>query len=576
MISVQQLGFRYAGRIRPALRDVSFSLRRGESLLVLGPSGCGKSTLALCLNGAIPHFVEGDLSGDVRLDGRSTREASMAELAQRVGLVFQDPESQFCMLKVDDEIAFGLENLAVPRDEMRPRIRESLGRVGLADREHERIEQLSGGQKQRLALACVLAQRPEVIVFDEPTAQLDPLAAQDVIAMLGELKSRGEHTLIVIEHRLDELMHLVDKVLVLGSEGDVLAFGSARSMMRDHCEWLMRAGVWVPQVSELASQIEGRGMRLDRFPMTVSEAAEALRPYVIVEPVGPDGARDPRAGQTAIQTRGLTYSYPSTGRRALDNVSIDVRRNELTAIVGANGAGKSTLARHLVGTVKPARGTVWLDGQDASQIPARQLTRLIGYVFQYPEHQFIGKTLLEDVSFGVRRAGATRADAEDRASAMLARFGLDRLAPASPFTLSHGEQRRLSVASMLVLGQQMLILDEPTFGQDRRNYEQLLDELIRLADEGIAVVAISHDMRMVAERAVRVLVLADGRVVFDGTPTALFSNSNAALIESAHLVPPPLWRLSQALGLPQPLVRVDQFVDVLTTGSRASEVASIP
>ena len=564
MIEVQNLGFRYAGRLRSALRDVSFSLERGESLLVLGPSGCGKSTLALCLNGAIPHFVEGDLSGTVRIDGRSTREASMAELAQRVGLVFQDPESQFCMLKVDQEVAFGLENLAVPRDEMRPRILESLNRVGLADREHQPIEQLSGGQKQRLALACVLAQRPEVIVFDEPTAQLDPSGAQDVILMFGDLRSRGDHTLIVIEHRLDELMHLIDRVLVLGSEGQVVAFGTARDVMRAQVEWLSRAGVWVPQVSELAGQLENRGLRLDPFPMTVTEAAEVLRPYALASGGPRLDATAQRAERTVIQTRELSYAYSSNEQRVLDSVSIEIGAGELTAIVGANGAGKSTLARHLTGILKPAPATVFLDGQDASEIPTRRLTKSVGYVFQYPEHQFIGKTLLEDVSFGIRRAGASRDDAEQRALAMLERFGLEHLAPASPFTLSHGEQRRLSVASMLVLGQRLLILDEPTFGQDRRNYEQLLDMLMRLADEGIAVVAISHDMRLVAERASHALVLANGQVGFDGTPQDLFSRANAELIERAGLVPPPLLRLSQALGLPQPLVRVEQFVDALT------------
>ena len=572
MIELQDLGFRYAGRLRPALRDVTFNLKRGESLLVLGPSGCGKSTLALCLNGAIPHFIEGDLTGEVRIGGRSTREASMAELAQRVGLVFQDPESQFCMLKVDQEVAFGLENLSVPCDEMHSRIVDSLRRVGLADREHERIEQLSGGQKQRLALACVLAQRPEVIVFDEPTAQLDPSAAQEVVAMLGELRSQGDHTLIIVEHRLDELMQLVDKVLVLNSDGQVIAFGTAREVMRDQVEWLIRAGVWVPQVSELASQLAKRGLHLDPFPMTVAEAAAALRPHAIAR----HSAQivDSQSPQpTAIQTRELIYSYPLREARVLDGVTMDIRAGELTAIVGANGAGKSTLARHLVGILKPSPRTVWLNGRDAAEIPVRQLTALIGYVFQYPEHQFIGKTLLEDVGFGVRRAGASRADAEDRARAMLARFGLEQLAPASPFTLSHGEQRRLSVASMLVLGQRVLILDEPTFGQDRRNYEQLLDELSRLAEEGITVVAISHDMRLVAERVSHVLVMAEGQLVYDGAPRHLFSTANAHLLDRACLVPPPLWRLSQALGLASPLVRVDEFVGSLV--SREGEVVPI-
>ena len=566
MIEVEGLGFRYAGRIRPALRNVTFRLERGESLLVLGPSGCGKSTLALCMNGAIPHFVDGDLSGSVRIDNALTSSASMAELAQRVGLVFQDPESQFCMLKVDEEIAFGLENLAVPREQMRPRIAEALASVGLADREHDHIEHLSGGQKQRLALACVLAQRPEVLIFDEPTAQLDPAAAADVVDLLGELRARGQHTLIVIEHRLDELMHLVDKVLVLSSEGEAVAFGPARDVMSDRCEWLIEAGVWVPQVSEVAVQLRRRAVVLDPFPMTVMEAAEALRPHLSSASAPTTVSAGSNLEQTFVYTRNLSYVYPSSTRRVLDGVSIELHVGELTAIAGANGAGKSTLARHLVGILAPPPGTVWVDGRDASRLSQDELTKLVGYVFQYPEHQFIGRTLLDDVAFGLRRTGAPRLEADKRANAMLARFGLERLAPASPYTLSHGEQRRLSVASMLVLGQRALLLDEPTFGQDRRNHEQLLDELQRLAREGRAVVAITHDMRLVAERADRVLVLADGQLIFEGSPDSLFADR--ALVRRARLVPPPLWRLGQMLGLVEPVVRIAQLLDLVTSSAR--------
>lgn len=567
MIDVEGLGFRYAGRIRPALRDVTFHLERGESLLVLGPSGCGKSTLALGLNGAIPHFVDGDLTGSARVAGASTRVTSMAELAQRVGLVFQDPESQFCMLKVDEEVAFGLENLAVPRDQMRPRILQALASVGLAEREHDRIEELSGGQKQRLALACVLAQRAEVLIFDEPTAQLDPAGAADVIDLIAGLRVRGEHTLIIIEHRLDELMHLVDKVLVLSSDGDVVAFGPARAVLSEWCEWLTNMGVWVPQVSELAIRLRSCGVHLNPFPMTVREAAASLEPYARPLQGQSSSVRAPTSSHASlIQTRALSYLFPQSRRLAVDSVSIEIRQGELTAVAGANGAGKSTLARHLVGILRPPLGSVWIDGQDAFDLPTDQLTRLVGYVFQYPEHQFVGTTLLDDVAFGLRRAAVDRAEAERGAKAMLSRFGLESLAPASPFTLSHGEQRRLSVASMLVLGQRVLLLDEPTFGQDRRNYDQLLAELERLAREDKAIVAITHDMRLVAEHADRVLAMADGQVIFDGRPADLFADQR--LLTLARLVPPPLWRLSQALGLVEPLLLTTQFVDAITAAVR--------
>ncbi|MDP8923468.1 MAG: energy-coupling factor transporter ATPase [Chloroflexota bacterium] len=650
VIDVVRLGFKYVGRRRPTLRDVSFTVRRGESLLVLGPSGCGKSTLALGLNGAIPHAVGGDLSGSVRVDGVDTGAATMGDLARRVGIVFQDPEAQFCMLTVEDEVAFGLENLAVPRAEMDARIDEALAAVGLGHHRRDRIARLSGGQKQRLALACVLAMRPEVIVCDEPTAQLDPAGAADVIALLGKLRRSGDHSLVIVEHRLDEVMHLVDRVLVLSADGELVADGPPREVLRAHAAWLAEAGVWVPQVSELALGLERRGFVVRPFPLTVAEAAAALGPVADrlvgerpgatmvgaaaladgphrngalaadaptpVAGVWPEGDRlsdsvdtppgapvplvafRPVAGHTRapvpngtapalatngappasepdeyasaplVDVRGLTYRYPRAETPALRDVSFSLRAGELVAVVGGNGAGKSTLARLLAGILRPPREAVRLRCRDVAAIPPADLARDVGYVFQYPEHQFVGATVLDDVAYGPRRLGMPEAAAQARARSLLADFGLSHLEAAHPFTLSHGEQRRLSVASMLVLGQSILLLDEPTFGQDKRNATMLLDQLEALAARGRTLVVVSHDMRMVAERARRVLVLADGALIFDGPPAGLFAD--AALLQRARLTPPPLWDLSRRLGLPAPLVRAD---DVLPFTSNADPFA---
>jgi len=566
-IEVDGLTFKYVGRRQPTLRDLSLRIRAGESVLVLGPSGCGKSTLALCLNGAVPHAISGDLHGTVRVDGLDTRRASMADLAQRVGIVFQDPEAQFCMLTVEDEVAFGLENLAVPRAEMDRRIDEALGVVGLADRRRERIERLSGGQKQRLALACVLVQKPAILVLDEPTAQLDPAGTAEVLALLGRLRAERRHTLAIVEHKLDEVMPLVDRALVFSAEGVLMADGPPRAVIREHGDWLAEAGVWVPQVSELARSLERAGVALDPFPITVTEAAEALRPHVeLLEsptpqpppPCAGEGEQDRHpgpvpegAGAALLRVRGLAYQYPRAARPVLRDVSFSLGAGELVAVVGANGAGKSTLARLVAGIVRPPRGAILVDGRDVALVPPPELAREVGYVFQYPEHQFVGRTVLDDVAYGPRRAGLPEAEAVGLAEAILDDFGLRRLGPAHPFTLSHGEQRRLSVASMLVMGQRLLLLDEPTFGQDQRNAAMLLDKLEALAAEGRTLVAVSHDMRLVAERAQRVLVLVDGALAFDGPPARLFAD--AALLDRARLVPPPLWELSQRLGLHWPL-----------------------
>ena len=617
MIEIDDLTFKYVGRKRPTLRDVSLRIGQGESVLVLGPSGCGKSTLALCLNGAIPHAVAGDLRGSVRIGGQDTRRASTGELAQRAGIVFQDPEAQFCMLTIEDEVAFGLENLGVPRAEMSGRIDAALTVVGLAGRRRERIERLSGGQKQRLALACVLVQEPEVIVLDEPTAQLDPVGAADVMALLGELRAGGRHTLVIVEHRLDDVISLVDRVLVMSAEGQIVADGPPREVIRGHGQWLQDAGVWTPQVSEVALALERQGTPVQPFPLTLDDAEQAFRPLVgssgphpeeappptpprrgregskwPISPspspwgypggwgVGPArgwGVGNPGNGhavhgsdsQPVARVRGLTFQYPRALAPVLRDVSLTLMPGELVAIVGANGAGKSTLARLLAGIPRPPRGAVEIHGQDAATIPAARLSRDVGYVFQYPEHQFVGQTVLDDVAYGPRRAGLPEAEVLERARAIIGDFGLQHLEPAHPYTLSHGEQRRLSVASMLVLGQSLLLLDEPTFGQDQRNATMLLDKLEVLTEQGRTIVAVSHDMRLVAEHAQRVIVMAGGSVLFDGPPTDLFRDQ--ALLARAALRPPPLWELSRRLGLAAPLVTVH---DLLTDTGPALAAAS--
>jgi len=469
----------------------------------------------------------------------------------------------------------------VPRVEMGRKIDDALALVGLGHRRTERIERLSGGQKQRLALACVLAQEPDILVLDEPTAQLDPAGAADLLALLADIRAARGHTLVIVEHRLDEVMPLVDRAVVFSARGELVADGSPRTVIHEHGAWLAEAGVWTPHVSELARSLEGAGLTLEPFPITVAEAAVALRPHTALleqlagRSVSPSpscgrGGGGVRGGDTPpaskrvrgsgpaaprIDVRGLTFQYPRAARPVLSDVSVALRAGELTALVGANGTGKSTLARLMAGIVRPPAGTVWLDEQDAATIAPGALARDVGYVFQYPEHQFVGQTVLNDVAYGPRRAGVPEAEAVARANAMLDDFGLLWLALAHPFTLSHGEQRRLSVASMLMLGQRVLLLDEPTFGQDQRNATMLLDKLQALAAEGRIIVAVSHDMRLVAERADRVLVLVDGALAFDGPPAALFAD--AELLKRAHLLPPPLWELSQRLGLRAPLLHTD-------------------
>ncbi len=565
MIHVEDLTVRYPGRKEPALSRVNLTLRDDETVLLLGPSGCGKSTLALALSGLIPNSLDVQFSGRVLIDGVDTREADIATLSRRVGVVFQDPDAQFVMLDVESEMAFALENLRMPPAEIDRRIDDALSAANMTDRRYDKVWQLSGGQKQRVALAALLAMHPQVIVFDEPTANLDPAGARDVFAQIAALKRAGQHTLVIIEHRLDAIMHLVDRVVVMGEQGRIVADGAPQHVFDDCFGELRRLGVWMPQVSALAHRLGARPA-----PITLDEAHESWRARVS-QFAFEQTTRAPTPGKTpgrapgktpgkapgkapgkicstqespAVHVHQLTYRYPS--RVALERVDLSVPRHDFLAIVGANGAGKTTLAGCMAGVLTPPVGTVFINGADVATLSPQALARQVGFVFQNPEHQFVTDTVADELRFSLRRSDLPRAEIERRVEAMLARFRLDRYAGVNPFTLSHGEKRRLSVATMLMRDQEILILDEPTFGQDQHTAGELMAMLRALHAEGRTIVIITHDMALAAEHACHVAVMGEGRMLDCGPTRDVFARADT--LAQARLDLPPLARLAQRLG----------------------------
>ena len=550
MITVEGLGFRYRSRKLPALKEISFELADHESLLILGPSGSGKSTLALCLNGAIPNLIDGEFTGRAQVSGLDTRYAPMGRLTSQVGLVFQEPETQFCMLKVRDEVAFGLENLAVPRTEMDARIDLALDKVGLGDCRQRKVHELSGGQQQRLALACILAMEPGVLVFDEPTSNLDPAGSREVFDTIRRLHSTGQYTIVLVEHRLDEAMDMVDKVLLIDRTGGQIAFGPPSEVFRRCGDWMAEQGVWLPQVTELARRIEAANIyRFADLPLTVDEAATALGP--IVMPKGPSANAGQRLRSSksivtrpAVSVSDLSYRYPN-GVSALSHLNLEVDTREFFALVGPNGCGKTTLARHVVG-VLPTGDKLSLFGTRTTDLPTGEINRTIGHVFQNPEHQFLASTVYDELALGLRLRKRPEVEVRPPVEMMLEEFGLLGLARAHPFTLSHGEKRRLSVATELILGQQILILDEPTFGQDRRNSDLLMGKLAELNKAGRTIIVISHDLRMIVQYSGRVGAMANGQIIFQGSSDDLLADKDT--MDRCSLSPPPLVALARRLS----------------------------
>jgi energy-coupling factor transport system ATP-binding protein len=454
LIRLHGFGWRHGGRKTWALRGLDLTVERGERVLLLGPSGAGKSTLLAALAGLLPEN-SGEREGTIDVDGRT-------------GVVFQDPQSQLVMSRVGDDVAFGLENIGTPAADIWPRVDEVLQRVGFRYEKTRKVEALSGGEQQRLALAGALATRPDVLLLDEPTANLDPAGAELVRASLHQ--AIGDTTMVLVEHRVSEALPLVDRVVVLEPGAGVLADGSPAEVFAAHGAALAAAGVWVPGFADT--------------PPRKSQAP----------------------GEELLIGSGLGLRYPGASAPALLGTDIAVRAAETLAVVGPNGAGKSSLALLLGGLLAPTSGTLAatraLAGTDTSKPPHRwratTLAHRIGSVFQNPEHQFVTNRVIDELTVLASRS---------RAEELLSRLRLEKLAAANPYTLSGGEQRRLSVATALAAAPRVLVLDEPTFGQDLRTWRELVGLIADVRDSGHGCVIVTHDEPFVTACADRMVTL---------------------------------------------------------------------
>jgi energy-coupling factor transport system ATP-binding protein len=465
-IEARGWGWRHAGRQAWAVRGLDLRIEPGERVLLLGASGAGKSTLLAALAGLLDASGGGESEGELRVDGRIPYDARDA-----IGSVFQDPETQLVMARAGDDIAFGLENHCVPTAAIWPRVHRALAQVHFPYPEDRSTAALSGGEKQRLAIAGALALRPSLLLLDEPTANLDPVGAQLVRETLAELRAM---TLVLVEHRVAEALPLVDRVVVIEAGGAVVADGAPKDVFARYGARLAELGVWVPGAP----------------------------------PAAP--ARRTTFGAEVARADDVAFRYPGADVWALDGVDVSLRSGEALALTGPNGSGKSTLALLIAGLLRPARGRVELEGTEPWSLPARRLVTRVGTVFQDPEHQFVSRRVDEELMVGPLRAGRDAGDARQIARELLERLRLSHLAAANPFTLSGGEQRRLSVATALATAPPLLVLDEPTFGQDRRTYAELVALLAAHCDGGGTAVLATHDEDLVTSLADRTLRLAGG------------------------------------------------------------------
>ena len=546
--AVEDVSFTYAGGDREALREVRFEVRPGEMVGIMGASGAGKSTLAKCLNRIVPRFEDGSFRGIVRIGGRALEGERVCDVASMVGMVFQDFEAQLFSTGVAHEVAFAMEQIGMPRDEIAARIAPALAAVGLAGFDDRDPTSLSGGEKQRLAIASVLALRPGVVVLDEPTSDLDPEGKAEVFALIHRMRGQGV-SLVVIEHEAEELRHC-DRIVLL-REGEIIAHGPPAEIMVQ-LERLEDCGVHPPDVNRV---IDALGMRAHAG--SVDEAEKTIRAHfprtaatiattpVSAEPASPEPRTNDERAQPFLRVKNLSFAYPY-GPRVLDDVTLEIAAGEFLAIIGQNGSGKTTLAKHLVGLLAPTAGRIVIGGRDRATLNPAETAHEVGYVFQNPDHQIFAATVADEVAFGPRNFGLDDAEIARRSEEVLRAVNLSGERDRDPFLLSKGERQRLAVASVLALRPRMLILDEPTTGLDYREQRRMMALVGDLNRTGIAIVMITHTPWLVAEYARRVVLMRKGRVMFDGGVREFFERDE--LLANSSFRPPEATILGRRFG----------------------------
>jgi energy-coupling factor transport system ATP-binding protein len=543
LVDVRNVTYTHWNHQAPTLRDLSFQIRRGTLNVLVGPSGSGKTTVCDLFNGKIPHLLGGDFNGDVFIDGTNTRDVEVKDLASKVGQVFQDPESMFAALYVEDEIAFGPENLRVDPEKIKVITQDLLELTGLEPYRHNLVWALSGGQIQKLGVAAVLAMQPDLIILDEPTSNLDPAATHYMHQLFLSLRDAGK-TVLLVTRELDDFLAKVDQLLVL-EEGQVRACGRPCDVLIEHGSYMTDTlGVWLPETVEIGLTLSEPCTTQQGVPITVNETFDLLAQQNLLHAglMGEEQLIPSWNNQLPlIHIENLSYGYKE-GTLALQGVSLDIRAGEMLAIVGRNGAGKSTLAKLLVGLLKPQKGEITLFGKSARQWKIQDLAAYISLVFQNPEHQFLTDTVSEEIEYSLLSRGVNKEDeVKNSCQNMLTLLGLTDYSAQHPFSLSAGMKRRLGVATMLVGDPQVLLVDEPTYGQDKGMTTTLMSIMNDIRARGIAVVMITHDMRLVQEYAGRVVVMNEGLVLYDGPPAGLFECE--PILTAANLRPTLLHQL---------------------------------
>ncbi|MBQ6509216.1 MAG: ABC transporter ATP-binding protein [Flexilinea sp.] len=555
-IEFKDFTFQYREQAEPTLYNINLRIGKGEKVMIAGPSGSGKSTIGHCINGLIPHYYKGKISGKLFVSGQDTANMDIFALSKHVGTVLQDADGQFVGLTVGEDIAFALENDMMAQSEMKEKVEEVARTVAIDTHLKAHPQELSGGQKQRVSLAGVMVDDVSIFLFDEPLANLDPATGKNAIELIDEIRGKTGATIIVIEHRLEDVLwRKMDRIIVM-DEGriirddtpdNILASGILRTTG-------IREPLYVTALSYAGVQITPEMHPESLNSMDVTPFRETIHDWertVIPEP-------EPELGDEILSFSHVDFSYTDESPMILKDISFSIRRGEMTAIVGKNGSGKSTLCKLVCGFIKPNSGKILLNGEDAADRSIYERAQTVGYVMQNPNQMICKAMIREEVGFGLELRKVPKEEIDRRVDKVLQTCGLYPFRNWPVSALSYGQKKRVTIASILVLEPDLLILDEPTAGQDFRHYTEIMTFLQDLQQQGVTILMVTHDMHLMLEYARRSIVLADGHLICDDSAERVLSDRD--VIERANLKETSLFTLAQKAGLEDPLRFIRNFI----------------
>ena len=557
VIEFNNFGYQYNAQAEPTLYGVDLTIYKGEKVLIAGPSGSGKSTLAHCINGLIPFSYIGEITGSLKINGKETKDMSLFEISKTVGTVLQDSDAQFVGLTVAEDIAFAMENDCTPHEAMLQRVQKAAKEVDVLDVLGHAPHELSGGQKQRVSLAGVLVDDVSVLLFDEPLANLDPATGKAAIELIDDIHRRTGATVIIIEHRIEDVLHRdVDRVILV-NEGRIAADMHPDELL---CSGLLEQTGLREPLYVAALKYAGVKLTPDMHPGNMEKLrlgeGEVAKVQHWFSSTPPAPAKE--HGEVLLKAENVFFSYPN-GKEALSGIDFELRRGELMCIVGRNGAGKSTFSKVICGFEKPREGILYLKGSDMAPLTIKERAEHIGYVMQNPNQMISKNMIAEEVGLALTLDGMDQEAVTEKVHETLKICGLYPFRNWPVSALSFGQKKRVTVASILAMGPEIIILDEPTAGQDFRHYTEIMEFLLELNRQGVTVVMITHDMHLMLEYASRAAVFADGKLIADDSPARLLTDED--IINRASLKETSLFTLAVMCGIAEPREFVQRFID---------------